>query len=61
MNHRMWAHARVQANVELLKQDGVRVIGPEKGWLAEAEFGPGRMSEPPDVVDAIEEMLTSAR
>ena len=57
MNHRMWAHARVQANVERLRGDGVRFVGPEEGWLSEDEVGRGRMSEPADLVTAIEETL----
>ena len=59
MNHRMWAHARVQANVEILRQDGVRVVGPEEGYLSEAEVGYGRMSEPADIQTAIERSLSA--
>lgn len=46
MNHRMWASPRVQANLEVLRGDGVEVIGPVTGWLAEGEHGMGRMEEP---------------
>jgi len=60
MNHRMWAHARVRANVERLKGDGVLFVGPERGWLSEDEVGEGRMSEPAHVVTAIEEALARA-
>jgi len=60
MNHRMWAHTRVQANVEQLGADGVRFVGPEQGWLSEDEVGYGRMSEPADLVTAIEETLAGA-
>lgn len=60
MNHRMWAHVRVQSNVECLTADGVRFVGPEQGWLSEDEVGYGRMSEPTDLVTAIEETLAGA-
>lgn len=46
MNQAMWAHAATQANVALLKQRGVRVLGPAAGEQACGEVGPGRMLEP---------------
>ncbi|MFT3763889.1 MAG: bifunctional phosphopantothenoylcysteine decarboxylase/phosphopantothenate--cysteine ligase CoaBC [Pseudoxanthomonas sp.] len=53
MNHRMWLHPATQANVEILRDRGVRVIGPEDGPLAEGESGPGRLSEPETIVAAL--------
>jgi phosphopantothenoylcysteine decarboxylase/phosphopantothenate--cysteine ligase len=53
MNHRMWLHAATQANVALLQERGVRVIGPDDGPLAEGESGPGRLSEPEAIVAAL--------
>jgi phosphopantothenoylcysteine decarboxylase/phosphopantothenate--cysteine ligase len=46
MNVRMWEHPATQANVRLLLEQGVHIIGPEEGELAEGEHGAGRMSEP---------------
>ncbi len=46
MNVRMWEHPATQANVALLRERGVELIGPEAGELAEGEEGMGRMSEP---------------
>ena len=46
MNHRMWANPRVQANLATLREDGMQVVGPVAGWLAEGETGLGRMAEP---------------
>ncbi|MEG1082669.1 MAG: flavoprotein, partial [Pseudomonas sp.] len=37
MNHRMWLHPATQANMALLRERGVQVIGPEDGPLAEGE------------------------
>jgi phosphopantothenoylcysteine decarboxylase / phosphopantothenate---cysteine ligase len=51
MNRVMWANLATQANVELLKQRGVRVLGPAEGDQACGEVGPGRMLEPMDIVD----------
>lgn len=58
MNARMWRHKRVQANVETLKQDGVHFVGPDEGYLAEAEEGPGRLAEPAAIRAAIAALLT---
>lgn len=53
MNHRMWASKRVQANLAVLKDDGMHVVGPETGYLAEGDEGPGRLTEPAGIVEAI--------
>jgi phosphopantothenoylcysteine decarboxylase/phosphopantothenate--cysteine ligase len=57
MNHRMWAHPATQANIALLRERGVHVIGPEEGELAEGETGLGRMSEPAAIASRVEDML----
>jgi phosphopantothenoylcysteine decarboxylase/phosphopantothenate--cysteine ligase len=46
MNVNMWNHAATQANVETLRQRGVRVIEPGSGDLACGMVGAGRMAEP---------------
>jgi phosphopantothenoylcysteine decarboxylase/phosphopantothenate--cysteine ligase len=46
MNTRMWDHPATARNLELLTEDGVRMVGPEEGELAEGESGVGRMAEP---------------
>ena len=53
MNHRMWKHPATQANVELLRSRGARVVGPDDGPLAEGESGPGRLAEPMAIVAAL--------
>ena len=61
MNVRMWAHAATVANVETLKKRGVAFVGPNEGAMACNEYGPGRMSEPLEIVAAIEAMLTAEK
>ncbi|ODT98158.1 MAG: bifunctional phosphopantothenoylcysteine decarboxylase/phosphopantothenate synthase [Rhodospirillales bacterium SCN 65-16] len=61
MNVRMWTHAATVANVETLKKRGVTFVGPNEGAMACNEFGPGRMSEPLEIVAAIEALLTSEK
>jgi phosphopantothenoylcysteine decarboxylase / phosphopantothenate---cysteine ligase len=50
MNVRMWEHPAIQANVRLLAERGVELIGPEDGELAEGETGLGRMTEPEEIM-----------
>ncbi len=61
MNVRMWTHAATAANVETLKKRGVTFVGPNDGAMACNEHGPGRMSEPLEIVAAIEAMLLRDR
>lgn len=53
MNVNMWDHPATQANLELLRQRGVRVIDPETGSLACGMVGAGRMAEPEAIADAV--------
>ena len=57
MNVRMWQHAATQRNIATLKDDGVVFVGPNDGDMACGEFGPGRMSEPLEIVAAVEAKL----
>jgi phosphopantothenoylcysteine decarboxylase/phosphopantothenate--cysteine ligase len=61
MNVRMWTHAATVANVETLRCRGVAFVGPNDGAMACNEFGPGRMSEPTEIVAAIENALAADR
>ncbi len=57
MNTRMWEHPATQRNVRTLLDDGLASIGPGQGDLACGEVGSGRMSEPLEIVAAIETLL----
>jgi phosphopantothenoylcysteine decarboxylase/phosphopantothenate--cysteine ligase len=57
MNVRMWTHPATQANVAILRERGVEIVGPVSGELAEGEDGPGRMAEPEEIAARIEELL----
>ncbi|MEO1562298.1 MAG: bifunctional phosphopantothenoylcysteine decarboxylase/phosphopantothenate--cysteine ligase CoaBC [Pseudomonadota bacterium] len=52
MNVRMWDHPATQRNLATLKSDGIAVVGPNDGPMACGEFGPGRMAEVPEIIDA---------
>ena len=53
MNVNMWKHPATQANLEILRQRGVRVIEPGTGELACGMIGAGRMAEPESIADAV--------
>jgi phosphopantothenoylcysteine decarboxylase/phosphopantothenate--cysteine ligase len=57
MNVRMWEHPATRRNVSTLRGDGVMFVGPNEGDMACGEYGPGRMSEPLEIVAAIETAL----
>jgi len=59
MNFRMWGHPATRANMATLKERGIHVAGPNSGLLAEGESGVGRMSEPAEILAAIEGLLSS--
>jgi phosphopantothenoylcysteine decarboxylase/phosphopantothenate--cysteine ligase len=62
MNPRMWQHRATQRNLAQLKADGVAVVGPNVGEMAEAgEAGVGRMAEPLEIVAAAEALLRRGR
>ena len=61
MNVRMWEHPATQANVALLRERGVELIGPEEGELAEGERGAGRMSEPDAIFTRCLELVSQPR
>lgn len=58
MNPRMWAHAATRRNAGQLLRDGVAVIGPNSGEMAErGERGIGRMAEPLEIAAAAERVF----
>jgi phosphopantothenoylcysteine decarboxylase/phosphopantothenate--cysteine ligase len=62
MNPLMWSNAATRRNVAQLVRDGVAMIGPNAGEMAEAgEAGVGRMAEPTEIATAAERILGAAR
>jgi phosphopantothenoylcysteine decarboxylase/phosphopantothenate--cysteine ligase len=57
MNVRMWLHAATQANLETLRARGVMIVGPDEGAMACGEFGPGRLAEPAEILEAVRAAL----
>ena len=57
MNVNMWEHPATQANLEILRRRGVRVVEPGSGYLACGMVGAGRLAEPEEIVAATLESL----
>ena len=57
MSSPMWEAPAVQRNVEQLRGDGVRLVGPEQGWLSCRKVGWGRMAEPEQILAAVQQCL----
>ena len=61
MNDRMWANPITRDNVARLTNLGYRFIGPDEGWLACRNVGPGRMSEPAKIVEHVTSLLLASQ
>jgi phosphopantothenoylcysteine decarboxylase/phosphopantothenate--cysteine ligase len=60
MNTSMWLHPATERNLATLRGDGVHVIDPESGLLADGAVGPGRLAEPASIVAAVQTVLDGA-
>ena len=58
MNPQMWAAKATARNLAQLRGDGVHIVGPNAGEMAErGEAGLGRMAEPLEIVAAVEAIM----
>lgn len=61
MNVNMWNHAATQANLEILRKRGVRIVDPGSGYLACGMTGAGRLAENDAIVAAVLEALGASQ
>jgi len=61
MNGNMWHNPVVQRNLKILREMGFNSIGPTKGRLADGTIAEGRMSEPKDILEAIEKIASKTK
>lgn len=54
MSSAMWSKPSTQRNLVQLKEDGIRTIGPNSGWLSCRRHGQGRMAEPAEILAALD-------
>ena len=55
MNVRMWKHQSNKENLQKLKNFGYQIIGPEIGDMACGEYGEGKMTEPENIINYLDE------
>ena len=61
MNVNMWNHEATQANLEILRKRGVRIVEPGEGYLACGMIGSGRLAESETIVAAVMEALGASQ
>ncbi len=61
MNVNMWNHPATQANLEILRQRGVRIVEPGSGYLACGMTGSGRLAENESIVAAVLKALGASQ
>ena len=57
MDGHMYENAAIQENLSRLKARGVRVVGPDTGYLASGKMGAGRMAAPEEILGHVRAML----
>ena len=61
MNVRMWEHPSNKENLQKLMNFGYKIIGPEIGDMACGEYGEGKMTEPEDIVNYLDEYISNIK
>ena len=61
MNQQMYKRSIVQENLQNLTEQGVSIIGPNAGFQACGDVGKGRMSEPSEIFQAIEDHFSQSQ
>ena len=61
MNVRMWEHQSTKDNLKTLKNYGYKVIGPITGDMACGEYGEGKMSEPIEIFNEIQNFVQNRK
>jgi phosphopantothenoylcysteine decarboxylase / phosphopantothenate---cysteine ligase len=61
MNVNMWNHPATQANLAVLRERGHVLVDPAEGWLACGTVGTGRLAEPEQIAETVEELAHQRR
>ncbi|MFZ0771537.1 MAG: bifunctional phosphopantothenoylcysteine decarboxylase/phosphopantothenate--cysteine ligase CoaBC [Candidatus Sulfotelmatobacter sp.] len=61
MNVNMWNHPATQANLDILRRRGVKIVEPGSGYLACGMTGAGRLAENEAIVAAVLEALGASQ
>ena len=61
MNVTMWNNAATRDNLGILESRGIVFIRPGDGYQACGEFGPGRLAEPEEIVEKVEQFFKASK
>src|SRR3989338_1396580 len=61
MNRQMWENAFTQENIQRLKMHGIQIIDPDVGIQACGEYGPGRLREPSELLNYLQQSPASKK
>ena len=61
MNVRMWEHQSTKNNLKTLRSYGYKVIGPTTGDMACGEYGEGKMSDPIEIFNEIQNFFKARK
>jgi phosphopantothenoylcysteine decarboxylase/phosphopantothenate--cysteine ligase len=61
MNVNMWNHAATQSNVSTLRERGHVLVDPAEGWLACGMVGAGRLAEPEQIAETVDQSVHQRR
>jgi phosphopantothenoylcysteine decarboxylase/phosphopantothenate--cysteine ligase len=61
MNTAMWEQPSTRRNLAQVVHDGFQLVGPGEGWQACRHIGPGRMSEPEEILAALAAAMTGVK
>ena len=61
MNVNMWNHPATQANVEILRKRGVKIVEPDSGYLACGMIGPGRLAANESILASVMQALGASQ
>ena len=61
MNEKMWLNAQTQKNVQILRENGVKILEPISDFLACGEYGVGKMTEPLEIFSTLQNFFNNKR
>jgi phosphopantothenoylcysteine decarboxylase/phosphopantothenate--cysteine ligase len=61
MNEKMWNHPQTQKNLQILRENGVKILEPKADLLACGEYGIGKMVEPAEIFTQLDNFFSKKK
>ena len=61
MNEKMWNNKQTQKNLQILRENGIRILDPITDLLACGEYGVGKMLEPQDIFQNLDKFFANKK